>query len=141
MDAVRFLRVLALTGALLSGTTLGLFGLVASNTYMGPTHPIPGNPQRIRVEIEIRDSSTASGPQIQKVIFNQEQIPLKPRDVNGSRGNASFLLAPGKYKLKWTVNRDNFIWPRSVDHEEEVLLSPRDLWIQISIEGNTASIH
>jgi hypothetical protein len=114
--------------------------LMASNTYFGPVTPPPGNPQLVRVEILIRDSAEASGLQIVSVEFDHMAIPLKPRDIYGNRGNASFQLKPGSYKLQWTVNRDRFAWPRSVSHEEIVTVSPRDLWLQISIEGEQASI-
>lgn len=150
MDPLRFFRLVTLSGALLISASLYLFcqnqgvkplALIASTTYMGPKHPLPNDAERIRIEITIRDSAKNGGPQIEEVFFNQQQIPLKPRDVYGSRGNASFFLPPGKYKLEWTVNRDNFAWPRSTTHKEEVLVSPRDLWIQVSIEGDSASIH
>lgn len=72
--------------------------------------------------------------------FDGMSIPLKPRDIYGYRGQASFQKRAGKYKLKWTVNRDDQTWPRAVDHEENVILDGRDLWIQITIIGDTAEI-
>jgi hypothetical protein len=94
----------------------------------------------IRLEILIRDSAEANGLQIVSVEFDNTDIPLKPRDIYGNRGNASFQVKPGVYKLEWVVNRDKFAWPRSVTHEEVVTVDPRDLWLQISIEGDTATI-
>jgi hypothetical protein len=114
--------------------------LWAQNTYFGPTEPIPGSPHLIRVQILIRDSDVPSGLQMKSVTFNGTSIPLKPRDVSGYRGQASFQLPPGKYSLKWVVERDKRAWPRTLNREEEVILDPRDLWIQISIEGDTATI-
>jgi hypothetical protein len=114
--------------------------LLAQNTYLGPKEPVPGNPPLVRVELLIKDSSTLSGVQIQSVTFDGQSIPLKPRDIFGKRGSASFQLTPGKYTLRWTVNRDKIIWPRNITHEEEVIIDPRDLWIQILIEGDQASI-
>lgn len=113
---------------------------LAQNTYLGPTSPVPGNPQLIRVEIIVNDDPKLGGLQIQQVKFNGTDVPLKPRDINGFRGQGSFQLPPGKYKLTWIVNRDKFAWPRTVSHEETVTLDPRDLWVQITIQGDEASI-
>ncbi len=114
--------------------------LFGQYSYQGPNRPVPGNPQLVRVEVLVRDSPKAGGVQIQSVAFNGQGIPLKPRDIYGNRGSASFQLPPGKYKLAWVVQRDNFLWPRQVPHEELVTIDPRDLWLQISIEGEEASI-
>jgi hypothetical protein len=116
------------------------FSLFAQNTYLGPTSPVPGNPQLVRVEVIVHDSPDPSGVQIESAEFNSTPIPLKPRDIHGYRGTASFQVPPGKYKLRWKVRRDKVVWPRSTSHEEEVNISPKDLWLQISIEGDTASI-
>lgn len=115
-------------------------GLITQNTYLGPKEPIPGKPHLVRVEILIKDSADLAGVQIQSVTFDGQSIPLKPRDIFGKRGAASFQLEPGKYTLRWTVNRDKIIWPRTLSHEEEVIIDPRDLWVQILIEGDQASI-
>jgi hypothetical protein len=114
--------------------------LFGQNTYLGPIHPIPGDPHLVRIQINVRDSPDSGGVQIQNVEFNGQGIPLKPRDVYGNRGGASFQLPPGKQKLRWTVQRSKTVWPRTVTHEEEVTIDPRDYWIQISIVGETASI-
>jgi hypothetical protein len=111
-----------------------------AQTYMGPTEPIPGNPYLVRVELLVKDSPDAGGIQIESVTFAGRDIPLKPRDIFGKRGAASLQLPPGKYPLSWTVNRDKIIWPREVSYNQEVSLSPRDLWVQILIEGEHASI-
>ncbi|MFI5343391.1 MAG: hypothetical protein ACHQUC_04125 [Chlamydiales bacterium] len=113
---------------------------ITQNTYLGPTESNPANGDLIRVEVLIKDSPDLSGLQIQNVTFNREEIPLKPRDIFGKRGAASFQLPPGKYILRWTVNRDKLIWPRTADYEEEVLLNQRDLWVQIIVEGAQVSI-
>ena len=148
MKELRKIHVLLFFGALICALNIGFFTLsprkestlVAQNTYMGPTEPVPGNPQLVKVELLIKDSSDISGVQIQSVIFDGQAIPLKPRDIFGKRGAASFQLPPGKYTLRWTVNRNKTIWPRNLSHEEEVSLSPRDLWVQILIIGDEASI-
>jgi len=113
---------------------------LVQNTYFGPIAPAPGNQQLIRVEVIIRDDPAPGGLQVQEVQFNRTKIPLKPRDVNGFRGQGSFQLPPGKYKLTWKLNRDKFAWPRTVSHEQEVNLSARDLWVQITINGEETSI-
>jgi len=119
-----------------------LSSLVAQNVndYLGPSQKIPGNPQLIRIQVLVSDDPSPQGVQIVKAEFNQKNIPLKPRDIYGFRGQASFQTPPGKYKLKWTVRRDRFIWPRTLSHEEEVTLDPRDFWLQITITGEKASI-
>jgi hypothetical protein len=131
-------RFIFLLGALLLMASLSL--LATSHTYMGPIKPVPGDPQLIQVQVLLRDSPESSDLQIVKADFNGQNIPLQPRDIYGNRGIASFQVPPGQYKLRWTVNKDRFIWPRSTSHEEIVTVSPRDLWLQVLIEGEEASI-
>lgn len=114
--------------------------LIASYSYQGPTGPVPGNPKLVRIEVLVRDSPKAGGLQIQNVEFNGQGIPLQPRDIYGNRGTGSYQLPPGKYKLRWVVQRDKLLWPRTVTHEEEVTIDPRDLWLQIEIVGEDATI-
>lgn len=114
--------------------------LCAQYSYEGPTEPIPGNPQLVRVEVLVRDSPLAGGVQVRSAKFNGRGIPLKPRDIYGNRGSASFQVAPGKYKLQWVVQKDKFAWPRQESHEEIVNVSAQDLWLQVYIEGDEASI-
>jgi len=117
-----------------------LSGLLVQNTYFGPTSPIPGNPHLVRVQVLIYDSAEQGGLQIEQVLFNGNSIPLKPRDIYGFRGEGTFQVEPGTYKLSWTVQRDRIIWPRTINHEETVTIDPRDLWIQITIQGENAAI-
>lgn len=150
MKEQRIFQALLVLGSLLAACNIYLYfsskapsiepGMIAQNTYLGPTRPIPGNPQLVKVEILIKDSADLAGVQIQRVTFDGQEIPLKPRDIFGKRGGASFQVAPGQYTLRWTVNRDKIVWPRQVSHEELVNISGRDLWVQIIIEGNNASI-
>ena len=114
--------------------------LVASFNYQGPTQSIPGNPQLVRVEVIVRDSPKSGGLQIQRVDFDGQGVPLQPRDIYGNRGTGSFQVHPGKYKLAWVVQRDKIHWPRLINREELVTIDPRDLWIQIEIIGDDASI-
>ncbi len=109
-----------------------------TNTYLGPKQKT--NAQLVRVQVIVNDDPHPQGLQILDAEFDGADIPLKPRDIYGFRGQASFQCAAGKYKLKWKVNRDKTIWPRTISHEEEVTISPRDLWIQITITGEKASI-
>lgn len=150
MKEHKFSQLLLMSGTILCALNLATYffsmkkpsqeALFTQNTYLGPTAPIPGNPELVQVEILIKDSPDLAGVEVQSVTFDGQAIPLKPRDIFGKRGAASFQLRPGKYTLRWTVNRDKIIWPRTLSHEEEVTIDPRDLWIQIIIEGNHASI-
>lgn len=124
---------------LLLGTALCAIP-IAQYTYKGPINPVPGDPKLVRIEVLVRDSPEAGGVQIQSADFNGEEIPLKPRDIYGNRGMASFQFPPGKYKLNWVTQRDQFTWPRTLTHQEIVTISSRDLWLQVSIEGDEASI-
>jgi hypothetical protein len=114
--------------------------LLASYSYQGPTQAVPGNPKLVRIEVIVRDSPSAAGVQIQSVDLDGQGIPLQPRDIYGNRGTGSFQFPPGKYKLRWTVIRDRFLWPRTLNHEEVVTVDPRDLWLQIEIVGEEVSI-
>jgi hypothetical protein len=121
----------------------GTFLLSAQNIndYLGPSDSKNSKTRSlIRVQIAVYDDKSPQGVQIQKAEFDQNSISLKPRDINGFRGQASFQNRPGKYKLKWTVQRDKIAWPRTETHEVEVTLDPRDLWLQITITGDTAQI-
>lgn len=153
------MRLLALSGAVLTlissllffikkdpivrNSSLETVALMASagNTYFGPKAPVKGNPQLIRVQLLAKDAQESSGPQLVSVTFYNRDVPLKPRDVHGNRGSASFQVPPGKYKLRWTTSRDKFAWPREEEHEEEITVSPRDLWLQLEIQGNQAQIN
>ena len=113
---------------------------IIAQTYLGPKESSATYAELIRVQLSIKDSPDPSGLQIQNVTFNGQNVPLKPRDVFSKRGEASFQLPPGKYILRWTANRNSYVWPRVLRFEEEVDLDPRDLWVQIMIEGDKASI-
>ena len=123
-------------------TFLLCVGVIAqnTNTYLGPTEPVPGNPHLVRIQVIVHDNPDPGGVQIKEVRLNATAVPLKPRDIYGFRGEASFQLPPGTYTLKWIVQRDRFIWPRTVTHEEKVKIDPKDLWIQIAITGESAAI-
>lgn len=149
MRALRFIHFILASGASLCiAATLLYFSqsadpkdsFLASYSYQGPNQAVPGNPQLVRVEVIVRDSPSSAGVQVKNVSFNGGGIPLQPRDIYGNRGTGSFQVPPGKYKLRWSVQRDKTIWPRVLDHEEEVNIDPRDLWIQIEIVGDEASI-
>ncbi len=111
-----------------------------SNTYLGPSRPPQPGQRIVQIQIYVRDSQEAGGVQIVSAQFDGKRIPLQPRDIYGNRGSASFQVSPGKYKLKWKVNRDQYTWPRTLTHEENVEISSRDLWLQITIEGNEVTI-
>ena len=130
---MRFMRMLYFLLAAVS-----LFG--QSSTYLGPKAPVPGNPKLVRVVVLVQDSQELAGVSIHSVSFNQTDIPLKPRDIHGYRGGASFQLPPGEYPLEWVIQRDKTYWPRKITHKEIVTISPKDMWIQIQIIGDQASI-
>ena len=111
-----------------------------TNTYLGPHQKIPGDPRMVRVQILIYNDPNPKGVKITSAEFDGTDIPLKPRDIYGYRGQASFQKPPGKYKLKWVVDRDTQDWPRKIEHEDTVVLDSRDLWIQITINGDRAEI-
>lgn len=148
MRELHFFQTLLIFGALLGAASIyltpkqetGSLLAEAGNTYMGPIGPIPGNPQLVQVQILVKDDPNPSGVEVTRVEFNQQTIPLKTRDIYGNRGGASFQLPAGSYRLKWTVNRDKLAWPREIDHEEIVHVSPRDNWVQVEIVGNNATI-
>jgi len=132
------LSLFAICLSLLPGKGAGQ--LIAAYSYQGPTQPVPGNPHLVRVEVILRDSPALAGVQIKSADFNGQGIPLQPRDIYGNRGTGSFQVPPGKYKLRWVVQRDRVAWPRTITREEEVTIDPRDLWIQIEVVGENASI-
>ncbi len=150
MNPIRFFHSLLLAAFFLTTAATLLYfskesstpSLVAQNVneYLGPKKRTTGKSQTVRVQILVNDAPNPQGVQIESVTFHKKTLNLKPRDIYGFRGEASFELAPGTYKLKWTVQRDLRVWPRTISHEEEVIIDPRDLWIQIQITGETASI-
>lgn len=116
--------------------------LLAQNTndYMGPRAPIPGNPQLVRIQLMVHDDPNPQGVKIVSVRLHHHDMTLKPSDIYGFRGQTSYQVRPGKYTLRWVVRRDPHIWPRTITHEEEVDVSPKDFWIQINITGDKAAI-
>ena len=111
-----------------------------TNTYLGPNQKIPGKPKLIQLQLLVYNDPNPKGVLIVSASFDGTTVPLKPSDIYGFRGQASFQKGPGKYKLRWEVERDEKSWPRTVSHEEDVTLDARDLWIQITIMGDKAEI-
>lgn len=150
MGVIRYFQFLLLGATLLAGACIvqvfrkqvsPTANLLAQNTYLGPTGTGSDHSQFIRVEVIVQDSPQLGGVRIQQASFDGHDIPMKtPPDIYGHRGVASFQVLPGDYKLLWTVKRDAYVWPRTVDHEEIVHVNPRDLWVQVTIEGDSASI-
>jgi hypothetical protein len=145
----RLLQGVMIVGALLAMTAVGLFynkgqktfPLIAQsvNEYVGPTRKMAG-PEKVRVQILVHDDPHVSGEQIVQAEFNHQTISLKPRDIYGFRGQTSMQMPPGKYLLRWRVKRDAYVWPRTVYHTQEITLDPTDMWIQITITGNRATV-
>ncbi len=156
MDSKWFFHLILVIGTVLTflGTLLffkqGAFPFMANNhhalvaqntnTYLGPRAPVLGNPQLVRVQILVYNDPNPKGLQIVEASFDGTDIPLKPRDIYGFRGQASFQKPPGQYTLRWKVQKNQRIWPRKESYEEAVTLDPRDLWIQITITGDKAKI-
>lgn len=148
MQGMRYRKILSL-GLAIALSAVFLFvrqkppistDLVAQNTYFGPTTKGPGNKELVRIQVLINDDPAPAGAQIESAEFNGQNIPLKPRDIYGYRGQGSFQVYPGTYKLKWVVKRDRVAWPRTLSHEEIVTVDPRDLWLQLTITGEKATI-
>ncbi|MDE3055901.1 MAG: hypothetical protein KGI80_04320 [Verrucomicrobiota bacterium] len=114
--------------------------LFAQYIYEGPTSPEPNSSSLIKVEIMVRDDPTTGVGEILSVTFAGEEIPLKPADIFGNRGAASFQLLPGKYQLVWVVQRSKRVWPRTITHRADVIVDPRDVWVQVLIQGEKVSI-
>lgn len=157
MTSQKFFNLLLIIGASLSmlgvllvfkqnGLCLGEaahhVGLVSqnTNTYLGPNQKLNGNPQLVRIQVLVYNDPDPKGVVISSADFDGSSIPLKPRDIYGFRGQASFQKPGGKYKLRWEVERSGSGWPKTVSHEEQVTIDPRDLWIQITIIGDKAEI-
>jgi hypothetical protein len=128
-------------GAALFGISLFLFfqshHCCAQTSYYGPKSSVPG---LVRIEIQIYDDPELDGVKLQEVRFNGQLIKLKPPGVHGYRGGGSFQLAPGNYELIWVVAREKKDWPRTVEHREKVRIDPSNVWVEITIEGETAKI-
>ena len=137
----RILQTLVFVGALLFGCAVVLFfkqnTCYAQSTYYGPTSPVPG---LIKVEIQIYDDPELGGAKIEEVLFHNQQISLKPPGVHGYRGGGSFQLEPGSYDLIWRVSSSTIAWPRTVKHQQKVQVGTRDVWVQITIHGNSAAV-
>ena len=114
-------------------------GAVSSpNPYKGPTSPVPG---LVRVEIQVNDDPELGGVTIADVSFNGKTVALKPAGVRGYRGGVSLQVPPGEYDLIWHVSRGKKAgWPSTVEHKQKVKVGQRDVWVQITIQGEKASI-
>jgi hypothetical protein len=110
-----------------------------SNYYLGPKSGSSNN-QLVRIQLIMNDSPKNGGPQLLEVYFNDQSVPLKPRDIFGSRGQASFQLPAKSYSLKWKLQLDKENWPRTQTKQETIIIDPKDMWIQITIEGDKVTI-
>jgi hypothetical protein len=139
--AQRIIQFILVLGAVLFGTALFFYfsqhSLYAQMQYFGPTSPVPG---LVKVEIQIYDDPDLGGVTMQEVIFNEQSIPLKPVGIHGYRGGGSFQEKPGTYKLVWKVARTKNDWPRTVRHEQKIQVMVKDVWIQISLQGEKIEV-
>lgn len=124
-----------------------LVGSVAQSNYYGPKPPphflAPPTTNTIRIQLQIYDDPSLGGARIQSVTFNNQDIPLQNADIHGFRGGAGFQVSPGKYDLLWKVlSFDNSSQQSSIQqHKETIAISKSDAWIQITIQGEEASIN
>lgn len=90
----------------------------------------------VKVKIFVYDN-------IQKVSslkFNKEEIFLKPKDPQKSRGEFFFQLPPGKYPIQWITKKSKFLWPREITHKKTIYIKKQDHWIYIRIDGEKITI-
>lgn len=139
--ARRILQVILLLGAALFGAGVVLFFLqnpiYAQTTYFGPTSPQPG---LVMVDVQIFDDPSLGGVKIEEVVFNGQMIPLKPAGIHGLRGGGGFQLRPGTYKLSWKVSRISKDWPKTISHQEKIVVQSNDTWVQVEIHGEKSQI-
>ena len=139
--AQKVLYLLFWVGAVLCGIGVILFFnqrvCYAQTPYYGPTSPVEG---LIPVQIHVYDSPELGGMTIEEASFNGQDIPLKPSGIRGFRGGGSFRQAPGNYDLNWTVSRPGNDWPRTVKHKQKIRINQNDVWVQIEINGDTATV-
>ena len=122
--------------------------LLAQSTYYGPEDPYYGpSPapfqqpsQDVRVEVQVYDEGTLGGVQVGKVIFNKQEIALRPAAIHSSRGGGSFLVKPGTYNLSWMTETQTSAWPRTQSYKRQVEVKKGDYWIQITIRGSQCEI-
>jgi hypothetical protein len=139
--AERFLKLLLLLGAALFAVGVVLFFIehpcYAQSTYYGPKAPVPG---LVKVEITVYDDPELGGVAIEEASFNNQSIVLKPAGIRGYRGGGSFQVQTGNYKLTWRVSRLKKDWPRTIRHEQKIVVSAKDVWIQIAIHGEKVDV-
>lgn len=114
---------------------------IAQNTYFGPKENSKQSGELTRIELLVRDDPKNSSYPIIEVEFNSMEIPLKPGGIFGNRGGASFQLPAGKYLLKWKVQRDRRIYPRTLTFQKQIHVNGEHLWMQIIVEGDQATIN
>lgn len=121
-----------------------IFALLAQSSYYGPKPPPhfgpPSIENTIRVQIQIYDDPALGGARIEEVSFNQQDIPLQSPDLHGFRGGAGFQMSPGKYDLVWSVSTDRTSSPKTVQQKQKISISKGDQWIQITIQGENATV-
>ena len=120
---------------------LAVFSLFAQSTYYGPTsQPSPLSPHLVKVQIQAYDDPDLGGAKIASLSFNQTAIPLKPSDIYGFRGSAGFQLKAGSYSLNWETSNGTNNWPRTIKHQQQIQVQDKDVWVQISIQGEKVVI-
>lgn len=138
--ARKVFHLLMVLGAVLCVMGTGLFIrhlCYAQTPYYGPTSPTTG---LIPIQIQFYDDPSLGGVTIEEASFDGQEIPLKPSGIRGYRGGGSFKKAPGSYELLWTISRPGTDWPRTVQHQQIIDIKEGDVWVQLAIHGETATI-
>ena len=118
-----------------------LFPLLAQSIYYGPTSPpSPFTPHLVQVQVEVYDDPADGGQKVESAVFNQISMPLKPADVYGFRAGGGFQLPKGDYPLVWETSRGENNWPRTVKHKQMIKIQDKDVWVQITIQGEKVTI-
>jgi hypothetical protein len=137
----KFLHIIFYLGALLFAIGTAFFWkntCSAQTPYYGPTSPVAG---LIKVEIQVYDDPDLNGVKVEEVIFDGKNIPLKPVGIHGFRGGGNFQVKAGSHLLIWRISKGSKApWPRVVQHQQKVEIREGNDWVQITIQGEQATI-
>ncbi len=112
--------------------SLGFSGFQKNQDYKA----LKRDPVYVKVKLFVYDGLQ----EVSSLIFNEEEISLKPKDPQKSRGEFFFRLRPGKYMIQWTTKKTRFIWPRKLVHKKTLNITKKDHWIYIRIDGASINI-
>ena len=98
-----------------------------------------GEAKIVKVDVVVMDND-ASDEYIQRASFNNHNIPLSSPNPTTIRGRLHTQVNPGTYTVRWTVKKDAYVWPREVEHVEEIIVSTEDIYMVINIQGDSLYI-